>query len=76
MSIEDKIRKIIAKKLEQPIEEVVPKASLVDDLGADSLRLAELVMSMEDEYDIEISDDDEKKLKTVQDVIDFIKALS
>ena len=54
MSIEDKVIKIIAEKLSVEVEEVVPEASFVDDLGADSLDLVELIMSMEEEFDVEI----------------------
>ncbi|MBL7179695.1 MAG: acyl carrier protein [Pseudomonadota bacterium] len=74
MSIEDKVKKIIAEKLSVDLEEVVPQASFVDDLGADSLDLVELIMSMEEEFDIEISDDEAEKLVTVQDVLNFIQA--
>ena len=74
MSIENKVMKIIAEKLSVDLEEVVPEASFVDDLGADSLDLVELIMSMEEEFDIEISDEQAEKLVTVKDAIDFIKA--
>jgi acyl carrier protein len=53
---------------------VVPEASFVDDLGADSLDLVELIMSMEEAFDVEISDDDAENLKTVQDAIDYINS--
>ena len=76
MSVEDKIIKIISEKLDIDISEVVPKASLVDDLGADSLDLVELVMTMEEEFDIEISDEEAETLITVQNAIDYIKANS
>jgi acyl carrier protein len=76
MSVEDKITKIISEKLDVDISEVIPKASLVDDLGADSLDLVELVMTMEEEFDIEISDEEAEKLVTVQSAIDYIKANS
>lgn len=76
MSVEDKIKKIIAEKLSVDIAEVVPKASFIDDLGADSLDLVELIMSMEEEFDIEISDEDQEKLRSVKDAIDYIKAHS
>ena len=72
MSIEDKVKKVIAEKLSVDIEEVVPEASFVEDLGADSLDLVELIMSMEEEFDIEIPDDEAEKLVTVKDAIDFI----
>lgn len=74
MSIEDKVRKIIAEKLSVDLEEVVPEASFVDDLGADSLDLVELIMTMEEEFDIDISDEDAEKLESVKDAIDFINA--
>ncbi|MBI5062723.1 MAG: acyl carrier protein [Desulfatitalea sp.] len=74
MSVEDKIRKIISEKLSVDMEEVVPEASFVDDLGADSLDLVELIMSMEEEFDIDISDEDAEKLVTVKDAIDYINA--
>jgi len=72
MSIEDKIKKIIVEKLSVDLEEVVPEASFVDDLGADSLDLVELIMSMEEEFDIEIPDEEAEKLVTVQDALDYI----
>jgi acyl carrier protein len=74
MSIEDKVKKIIAEKLSVDLEEVVLEASFVDDLGADSLDLVELIMTMEEEFDIDISDEDAEKLETVKDAIDFINA--
>jgi len=72
MSIEDKVRKIIAEKLSVDLEEVVPEASFVDDLGADSLDLVELIMSMEEEFDIDIPDEEAEKMVTVQDAFDYI----
>jgi len=76
MSYEDKVKKIIAEKLSVDMEEIVPEASFVDDLGADSLDLVELIMSMEEEFDIDISDEDAEKLVTFQDALDYIKAQS
>ena len=76
MSIQDKVKKIIAEKLSVELEELVPEASFVDDLGADSLDLVELIMSMEEEFDIEISDAEAEKLATVKDVFDYIDAHS
>lgn len=73
MSVEDKVKKIIAEKLSVDLEEVVPEASFVDDLGADSLDLVELIMSMEEEFDIDISDEDAEKLVTVNDAFEYIK---
>ncbi len=74
MSVEDKVKKIIAEKLSVDLVEVVPDASFVDDLGADSLDLVELIMSMEEEFDMDISDEDAEKLITVKDAIDYINA--
>jgi len=72
MSIEDKVKKIIAEKLSVDLDEVVPEASFVDDLGADSLDLVELIMSMEEEFDVEISDEDAEKMTTVKDALDYV----
>ncbi|MBF0302423.1 MAG: acyl carrier protein [Desulfamplus sp.] len=77
MTIETKVRKIIAEKLSRvDIEDVLPEASLVDDLGADSLALVELMMTMEEQFEIDMDEDESDKLKTVQDVIDYIKSRS
>lgn len=76
MSVADKVKKIIAEKLSVDLDEIVPEASFVDDLGADSLDLVELIMSMEEEFDIEISDDDAEKMVTFQNAINYIKAHS
>jgi acyl carrier protein len=72
MSIEDKVKKIIAEKLGVDLTEVVPEASFVDDLGADSLDLVELIMSMEEEFDIDIPDEDAEQMATVKDAFDYI----
>ena len=75
MTIETKVKKVIAEKLPDiDYDDIVPEASLIDDLGADSLTIVELVMSMEEIFDIEIDDDAAETLKTVQDAIDFIRA--
>ncbi len=77
MTVEIKVKKVIAEKIPDiDIEDIVPEASLIEDLGADSLTIVELVMSMEEAFDIEIDDEDTEKLLTVQDAIDFIKAKS
>ena len=73
MSVQDKVKKIIAEKLSVDLEEVVPEASFVDDLGADSLDLVELIMSMEEEFDVEISDEDAEKMVTVKDALEYIE---
>jgi acyl carrier protein len=71
--IEEKVKKIIAEQLNVAEEDVVPSASFVDDLGADSLDQVELIMAMEEEFDISIPDEDAEKITTVQDAIDYIK---
>ncbi|MFO7884107.1 MAG: acyl carrier protein [Desulfobacteraceae bacterium] len=77
MTVENKVKKIIAEKLADiDIEDVQPDACLVDDLGADSLAIVELIMSMEEVFDIEIDDDDAEKLITVQDAVEYIKSKS
>ncbi|MCK4487968.1 MAG: acyl carrier protein [Desulfobacterales bacterium] len=73
MSVEEKIKKIVAEKLSVVPDEVVPEASFVDDLGADSLDLVELIMAMEEAFDIEITDEEAEKLQTVRDSINYIK---
>ncbi len=72
MPTEDQVKKIIAEKLSVDLDEVVPEATFTDDLGADSLDLVELIMSMEEEFDIDISDEDAEQLTTVQDAISYI----
>ena len=75
MTVETKVRKVIAQKIPGvDIEDLVPEASLIEDLGADSLTIVELVMSMEEIFEIEIDEEDAEKLLTVQDAIDFIKS--
>ena len=70
---QDKIREIIAEHLGVKKEEVTDKAKFVDDLGADSLDTVELVMAFEQEFNIEIPDDDAEKLTTVGDVLKYIE---
>lgn len=74
MSVEERVKKLIAEKLGVDISEVVPEASFVNDLGADSLDLVELIMTMEEEFEMEISDEDAEKLVTVKNAIDFINS--
>ena len=74
MSVEERVKKIIAEKLSVDLAEVVPEASFVDDLGADSLDLVELIMSMEEEFDTDISDEDAEQITTVKDAIDYVMA--
>jgi acyl carrier protein len=72
-SIEDRVRAIIAEQLDQDESEIVPEANFIDDLGADSLDLVELVMHMEDEFDVEIPDDEAENIRLVQDAINYIQ---
>jgi len=72
-AVEDKIRKIICEQLDVPEKDVVPEASFVDDLGADSLDQVELIMAMEEEFDVSIPDEDAEKIATAQDAINYIK---
>ena len=71
-SIEDRVKKIIVEQLGVKEEDARNDASFVDDLGADSLDLVELIMSMEEEFDVEISDEDAEKIATVKDAIAYV----
>ncbi|MBI2377602.1 MAG: acyl carrier protein [Deltaproteobacteria bacterium] len=71
-SIEDKVRSIIVEQLGTSEDEVKPEASFIDDLGADSLDIVELVMAMEEEFEIEIPDEEAENIKTVGDAIKYI----
>jgi acyl carrier protein len=72
MAVNEKVKQIVAEQLGVDEGEVTPSASFVDDLGADSLDVVELVMAFEEAFDIEIPDEDAEKIKTVQDAIDYI----
>ena len=74
MSIEVRVKQIIVEQLGVNENEVQPNAKFIDDLGADSLDLVELVMALEEEYNMEISDEDAEKIQTVGDAIEYIKA--
>ncbi|HCM39335.1 MAG: acyl carrier protein [Bdellovibrionales bacterium GWB1_52_6] len=71
-SVEERIRNIICDQLAVEPDKVIKTASFIDDLGADSLDIVELVMTMEEEFDLEIPDDDAEKIKTVGDVVSYI----
>ena len=73
MDIQEKVVDIISSQLSVSKDKVVPQASFTDDLGADSLDLVELVMAMEEEFGMEIADEDAEGLQTVQDTIDYVK---
>ena len=74
MSIEDRVKKIIAEQLDVSEDKVVPQASFVGDLGADSLDTVELIMEFEKEFGISIPDDQTEKIATVGDAISYIEA--
>jgi acyl carrier protein len=71
-SIEKRVKEIVAEQLSVDEAQVTGEAAFMDDLGADSLDQVELVMALEEEFDIEISDEDAEKIVTVQDAIDYI----
>ena len=73
MSIEEKVIELIVEQLDVTREECVPEASFIEDLGADSLDLVEMIMAMEENFGIEISDEELQKIRTIQDAINFIK---
>ncbi|PMP69238.1 MAG: acyl carrier protein [Thermodesulfobacterium geofontis] len=74
MSVEEKVIEIISQKLNLSKDQIKLEASFVDDLGADSLDLVELVMAMEEAFGMEVPDEEAEKLRTVKDVIEYIKA--
>jgi len=76
MSVEDRVQQIVCEQLGVSQEEVKPEASFIDDLGADSLDTVELVMAFEEEFEIEIPDDDAEGIATVKNAIDYISSNS
>lgn len=74
MSVEEKVKKIIMDQLSVSADEVKPEASFIEDLGADSLDLTELIMAMEEEFKLEIDDEDAQKILKVQDAISYVQS--
>ena len=75
-SIEAKVREIVAEQLQITADEINLDSSFIDDLGADSLDIVELVMAMEDSFEMDIPDEEAEKIQTVRNAIDYIKAQS
>ncbi len=73
LSIQARVKEIVCEQLGVSEDEVTPEASFLGDLGADSLDIVELVMALEEEYELEISDEDAEKIKTVQDIVSYIE---
>ena len=76
MSIEDRVKKIVSDQLGVSLDEIQNDSSFVDDLGADSLDTVELVMALEEEFDLEIADEDAEKISTVNDAVEYINSNS
>jgi len=74
MAVADQVKNIIADRLSVDASQVTPEASFIDDLGADSLDIVELVMAFEQEFDLEIPDEDAEKITTVEDAIKYIES--
>ena len=72
-SVEDRVKSIIVEQLGVDADEVTPEASFVEDLGADSLDTVELIMAFEEEFGVEISDDEAEKIRKVKDAVDYIE---
>ena len=75
-SIEQRVKKIVAEQLGVNADQVTPEAKFIEDLGADSLDMVELVMALEDEFETEIPDEEAEKITTVQQAVDYINSRS
>jgi acyl carrier protein len=73
MTLEEKVISIIVEQLDVTKEECVPEASFIEDLGADSLDLVELIMEMEETFDIQIADNELEKIRSIKDVLDYLR---
>ena len=76
MSVEDRVKKIVSDQLGVSMDEVQNDSSFVDDLGADSLDTVELVMALEEEFDLEIADEDAEKISTVNEAVEYVNSNS
>ncbi len=74
MKLDDRVIEIIMEHLDVTREECVPEASFIEDLGADSLDLVELIMEMEENFELQISDEELEKIRTIQDVLTFLRS--
>ncbi len=72
MNTFERVKKVLVEQLDVSEDEVTPQASIVDDLGADSLDVVEIVMALEEEFDVEVPDEDAEQLTTVQKIVDYI----
>ncbi len=73
MTLEERVIKVVMEQLDVTKEECVPEASFIDDLGADSLDLVELIMEMEEAFGVEIADEELEKIRTIKDILGFLK---
>ncbi|WP_024787133.1 MULTISPECIES: acyl carrier protein [unclassified Lebetimonas] len=73
MALFDEVKEVIVEQLNVSPEEVKPEARFVEDLGADSLDVVEMIMALEEKFEIEIPDSEAEKIQTVQDVVDYIE---
>lgn len=74
VDVQQRIIELIAEQLERDVSEISPEMSFADDLGADSLDLVELIMNVEEEFDVEVPDEDAEKIKYVRDAIEYVKS--
>ena len=74
MTIDERVKAIIVEKLGVPLEKIIPQAHLVDDLGADSLDMVEIMMALEEEFELEMTDEEAEKLLKISDILDYTHA--
>jgi acyl carrier protein len=72
MDIGQRVKEIIAKNLDVDVNDIKPESSFINDLGADSLAIVELVLALEEEFELDIPDEETEKIRTVQDAVDYI----